>query len=273
MDAYNRQNEEDDFQSEYDKETQKLIEKRQSINIAMKDTSLAGKKNLADLQKAYEEQKQKLEDMQKEHDRELQNQWFDDEMAKIEVEKAKAVEEFDNEFDDKAIAGMVAELIGNGFTKIGEDLIDLSQLMEEHFEGTFSMLGDKLKSDFLDTLKEAREVAVSINDIFKEIGVNADLSRVNDGVYGTSKASSRVVSEISKTTAMALNDGIATYLAKGIARTPMEGNNGVSIGSLLSVAGSIDRDTFPSVEKLVNQAVEKMQGMMKSNFRIGTGRI
>ena len=72
---------------------------------------------------------------------------------------------------------------------------------------------------------------------------------------------------------MALNDGIATYLAKGIARTPVEGNNGVSIGSLLNVAGSIDRDTFPSVEKLVNQAVEKMQGMMKSNFRIGTGRI
>ena len=39
MDAYNRQNEEDDYQSEYDKETQKLIEMSQSINIAMKNTS------------------------------------------------------------------------------------------------------------------------------------------------------------------------------------------------------------------------------------------
>ena len=70
-----------------------------------------------------------------------------------------------------------------------------------------------------------------------------------------------------------MNEGITSYLVKGITGTQNTANRSLSIGSLLNVAGSIDRDVLPDVESMVNKAVNKMQDMMRNSFRLGTGRI
>lgn len=265
--AYQEQNEEEDYQEEHDKKKNEIMELQNAINIAMKDTSLAGKKQLAELQKKMEEAKAELAQMEKDKNRQDQEKWFDDEMEKLEEEQAKKEEEWDEKYDDKYIAELVKDIIGQGFTTIEGQVIDLTELMTENFTDGIGLIGDALQSEFLDKLEQAKEIASNLSNIFKEIGVN-----LNPRESLTSTVSQSVNSAV-QSASVALSGEISSYLRAGVKATPYQNNSSMSIGSLLQVNGNIDRAVLPNIEDLVNKAVDKMQASMKKQFRLGTGRI
>lgn len=265
--AYQKQNEEEDYQEEHDKQKQKIAELQNAINLAMRDTSLAGKKQLAQLQEQMKEAMEELAEMEKEKNRKDQEDWFDEEITKLEEEQAKKEEEWDEKYDDKYIAELVKDIIGQGFTTIEGQVVDLTTLMTDNFTDGLGLIGDKMQSEFLDKLEEAKEIASNISNIFKEIGVNLNPRE------GLASGISSAMNSAVKTASLNMSGEISSYLRNGVSATPLQNNNAMSIGNLLQVNGNIDRAILPNLEDIVNKAVEKMQSNMKKQFRIGTGRI
>ena len=88
-----------------------------------------------DLKKQLEAEKEEYEKFLEDKNRQDENDKFDQAIADLEKEKENAEKEFDNKFDEKTIANLVSELLGNGFTSIDGEIVKLSELMAEHFEG------------------------------------------------------------------------------------------------------------------------------------------
>lgn len=266
-DAFTKENKEEDYRNEHNEKKQEIAELQQALAIAMKDQSLAGKKAIAQLQEQLETAKKELADMERDKAREDQENWFDEEMERLEEEQEKLEEEWDKKYNDEYIANMVRDLLSAGITSVEGEVVSLSSLVSEHLEGSFSLLGDKLQSEFLDKLEQAKEIASNLSEIFKELNVN-----LNPRDSLTSATSYSMQSAVASASAM-MSSGIYSYLREGVKATPYENNNSMSIGSLLSINGNVDRTVLPNLEDIVNKAVDKLQANMRKQLRLGTGRI
>lgn len=266
-DAFTKENKEEDYRNEHNEKKQEIAELQQALAIAMKDQSLAGKKAIAQLQEQLETAKKELADMERDKAREDQENWFDEEMDRLEEEQEKLEEEWDKKYNDEYIANMVKDLLSTGITSVESEVVTLTSLVSEHLEGSFSLLGDKLQSEFLDKLEEAKEIASNLSGIFKELNVN-----LNPRDSLTSATSYSMQSAVASASAM-MGSGISSYLREGVKATPYENNNSMSIGSLLNINGNVDRNVLPNLEDIVNKAVDKLQANMRKQLRLGTGRI
>lgn len=288
---YNKQNQEEDYKKNLSTEQQKLSELQQAINEAMRDTSQAGRARLAELQKQFAEQQGKIESMILQHERDKANDRFDEEIKQAEDEKDKALASFDAKYDEKAIAQMVTELIANGWTQIGDEIISVEEIyrdFEDMFGDGMTILGDKIKEEFIANLKEAQEIMKNMGDIFDKLGINADFAFSN-GNSGSGRMA---------TFAHSSSDSNATPMSRAVTTNPSLG--GTSVGAvsgaikqlgggnyigennstveinfenLVNVQGNVMKDLVPQLKDVVNQAVKELDTMLTSTIKTRMGRI
>ena len=173
QDAYNKYRDEVDYKNDYEDKLTEISDIQRQLDIAMKDTSLAGQKKVKELQK-------KLADAQKELDKLTQNKidsdindMFDKESDRLKEENDKAIEELEKEWSDSKIAEMVAEALRTGiFTGIDGSVQNLQDAMLQFAEETgelFGVMGTVIKSELITNLDIAKKTVAELGQIIKEL--------------------------------------------------------------------------------------------------------
>ena len=234
--------------------------------------------------------------MIRDHERDNANERFDKEIDEAEEQRDKALESFDAKYDEKAIAQMVTELIANGWTQIGDEIIDCENLYKD-FEDTFgegmTILGQKIKEEFIDSLKEAQQILKNMGDIYSGLGLTTPYNSP-----GVQNGRSVVVSSYSlggsdaqgeASTPMMARATTNPYLAQdSISRTVSSRANlldrisvsgdtistiNVAFESLVNVQGNVMEDLVPKLNDVVQRAVKEMDKNLSNNLKSRLGQL
>ena len=131
----NRQWSAEDWEDELADAQDELNKLQAQINNLSKDTSQAGQLKLQQLKEQYAEQLKAMNDMIKDHEREMTNQAFQDEADALDkqMEEALKVEE---------LMKSVNEALATGFVTIGEEAIRLNDLLVDQLKEAKELWGD-----------------------------------------------------------------------------------------------------------------------------------
>ena len=131
----NRQWSAEDWEDELTDAQDELNKLQAQINNLSKDTSQAGQLKLQQLKEQYAEQLKAMNDMIKDHEREMTNQAFQDEADALDkqMEEALKVEE---------LMKSVNEALATGFVTIGEEAIRLNDLLVDQLKEAKELWGD-----------------------------------------------------------------------------------------------------------------------------------
>ena len=184
-DEYNKAYEEEDFERGLADEQRKLDEIAQQIAIYERDMSAAGQAKLAQLRAEYEAQRNAMNEIIRDHEHEQTNEDFDDAEESLDQSLADAL-------DPAKLVQVVNDAIGSGLITIGDQVIELDDLMttwlDETGDGLYA-IGDTLKTELLDNLNAAKE---TLTEMGLTNGSGIDLftksSSLLDGAAGTTNS-------------------------------------------------------------------------------------
>ena len=153
----------------------KVKELEKQLEIAKKDTSLAGQKKVQDLLKQLKDEQKKLQDMVQDKIDDQINDMFDKESDRLQEESDKIKEDLDNQFSDKKIQELVKEALNTGvFEDIDGTMRSLQDVMlafvDEYGEG-LGATGQLIKSELVANLEVAKNTMKDMVNIAKELGV------------------------------------------------------------------------------------------------------
>lgn len=173
--AYNKAREEAKYQDNYNDQMDKVKELEKQLEIAKKDTSLAGQKKVQDLLKQLKDEQKKLQDMVQDKIDDQINDMFDKESDRLQEESDKIKEDLDNQFSDKKIQELVKEALNTGvFEDIDGTMRSLQDVMlafvDEYGEG-LGATGQLIKSELVANLEVAKNTMKDMVNIAKELGV------------------------------------------------------------------------------------------------------
>lgn len=237
-DLYNQQFDEENFERQLASEQRKLDEIQQQIDLAMLDTTEAGKLYLEQLRQEYEQQEEVINDIIRDKEHELGQNRFDEEMDRIDKELEDAL-------DPKNIADLVNQALVDGFVTIGDEVVELDSLMSQWLDQTgdgLYAIGDIIESELIDNIRVAQ-------GLLKELGV-ADF-----------KPKARTASNSEATTVQQQNR-IASELEK-IDKT-RRNEQRVQIGSLLTVEGNVTEDSLPWLESKLNKITSEFESLQRA---------
>lgn len=232
---YNQQFEEEDWEDSLKKEQRKLDELKQMISNLSRDTSEAGQLKLKELMTQYEEQLETMNQMIRDKEKENGNNAFD---AAIE-ELDKKLEE---SLDAKNLAQMVNQALTKGFIDLEGEVITTENLLTQMLETSgeaFTALGKTLRTELVDGLKVAKELATGLGSTINGIG----FSNNSRSVFSVSDASSQLTSR--------MVDGLG---AIGMIGRQIEQSVTLSFGTLLNVEGNLDSSILSDVEMMIDNA-------------------
>jgi TP901 family phage tail tape measure protein len=153
QEEYNKAYEEENFERGLADEQRKLDEIAQQIAVYERDMSAAGQAKLAQLRAEYEAQRNAMNEIIRENEHENTNEDFDDQQESLDQALADAL-------DPAKLVQVVNDAIGSGLITIGDQVVELDDLMttwlDETGDGLYVM-GDALKSELLDNLNAAKE--------------------------------------------------------------------------------------------------------------------
>ena len=146
------------------------------INNLSKDSSLAGQMKLEQLKEQYAEQLKAMNDMIKQHERDLINQSFNDEITKIDDQMEEALK-------TEQLMKSVNEALSTGFVTIGEQAIKLNDLLVDQLKeakelwGDITSLGQAItnKTPSARELKANRASTVNTNAPLVNVSITGDL--------------------------------------------------------------------------------------------------
>ena len=183
QDLYNSQYDEEDWNRELSEGQRKIDEIKAQINALSRDTSLAGQLKLEQLKNDLIEQETLFNDMIREHEKELGNNRFDEEISNLE----DALEE---QLTSENLASLVNQALATGFVQIGDSVMELDTLMtdwlDDFGDGLYAV-GDTLKSELIDQLVIAKELMshIGITSLSNNAGMKSrtiDASGINSSV-------------------------------------------------------------------------------------------
>ncbi len=217
--AYDKAYEEEDFDRNLSKQQRELEEIAQQIAIYSRDTSEAGKARLEQLRKEYEAQQEAINDLIRDKEKDKTDERFEDVSESLD----KELEEL---LDPQKLVSIVNDAISSGMITIGEETMHINELMSDWLNDTgdgLYALGDVLRTELLDNLKEAQTIIteMSLNGFKK-------LSR----------------STVNVPTHESMVQDIINKLGKG-------GRSG-DINFSLVVQGDVTKDSMPEIEKQLN---------------------
>ena len=173
--AYNKAREEAKYQDNYNDQMDKVQSLEKQLEIAKKDTSLAGQKKVQELLDQLKEEQKKLQDMVQDKIDDQVNDMFDQESDRLQEEADKAKEDLDDMFSDKKIQELVKEALSTGvFEDIDGTMRSLQDVMlefvDEYGEG-LGATGDLIKNELIANLEIAKNTMKDMVDISKELGL------------------------------------------------------------------------------------------------------
>lgn len=131
----NKQWEEEDWEDELTDAQDELNKIQAQINNLSKDTSLAGQLKLEQLKEEYKTQLEAMNEMIKDHEREMTNQVFEDESQRLEDQMQEALK-------TEQLMQSVTNALASGYTTIGEQAIKLNDLLKDQIQEAKDLWGD-----------------------------------------------------------------------------------------------------------------------------------
>ena len=131
----NKQWEEEDWEDELTDAQDELNKIQAQINNLSKDTSLAGQLKLEQLKEDYKKQLEAMNEMIKDHEREMTNQVFEDESQRLDDQMEEALK-------TEQLMQSVNQALSTGFVTIGEQAIKLNDLLVDQLKEAKELWGD-----------------------------------------------------------------------------------------------------------------------------------
>ena len=131
----NKQWEEEDWEDTLTDAQDELNKIQAQINNLSKDTSLAGQLKLEQLKEEYQKQLEAMNEMIKDHEREMTNQVFEDESQRLEDQMQEALK-------TEQLMQSVTNALASGYTTIGEQAIKLNDLLKDQIQEAKDLWGD-----------------------------------------------------------------------------------------------------------------------------------
>ena len=131
----NKQWEEEDWEDTLTDAQDELNKIQAQINNLSKDTSLAGQLKLEQLKEEYKTQLEAMNEMIKDHEREMTNQVFEDESQRLEDQMQEALK-------TEQLMQSVTNALASGYTTIGEQAIKLNDLLKDQIQEAKDLWGD-----------------------------------------------------------------------------------------------------------------------------------
>lgn len=242
-DAYNKYREDVNYKDEYEEKLANINDIQKQLDIAMRDTSLQGKKKVQELQKLLADAQKELNKYtQQKIDSDI-NDAFDKEMDRIEEANKNAIEKLEKEWSDSKIAEMVSQAISNGiFEGIDGKVSGLQDAMLEFAEETgelFGVMGTVIKSELISNLDIAMSTFKDLGNIIK----NLDLEKFSTLSSGFNVNMKAMPSMTSSASSIVLN-------------APM-----------INIEGDVNKDVVEDLksfsDKLVNDVISKISSSIR----------
>lgn len=188
-DLYNDNIEEEDYEASLAEERSKLAEIQAEIDRLSLDNSAAGQAKLQQALKEYEEQQKLISDMIKEHQQQVTNDRFDDEMDKVDEELEATEEEFENllekleeeleEFlSPENLNKIIEEGLKTGMITVGDEVLNVQEAMAEMLKETEVGFVNVVTqtSEWIEALKEVQTIYENLSGVMADAGISsADL--------------------------------------------------------------------------------------------------
>ena len=244
-DAYNKAREEAKYQDNYNDQMEKVKNLEKQLEIAKKDTSLAGQKKVQDLLNQLKEEQKKLQDMVQDKIDDQVNDMFDQESDRLQEEADSTIKDLEDKFSDSKIAELVAQALGSGvFTDIEGNVSSLEDSLIDFAKETgelFGVLGSTIEQELIGKLKEALDTFEDLDDILDKLDIN---SKTRFSIPNVDYSSSRY-----------------TPSSSNNSTTNNTNNRTVEVNfnqPLVSIEGNVSEDIMPQVEKMVKQAQDDL---------------
>ena len=232
-DAYQKYRDEVEYNRDYDEQLEKVQELQNELEIAKRDTSLAGQKRVQELMDELMEEQKSLEELvQDKIDSDI-NDMFDDEIDRVETESEDEIKRIEELWSASNIAEAVKNALATGiFEDIDGNIHDLDDALLEfanNSEDYLGVMGATMKKELLDNLNIALETMAQLNEIN---------SQLNGGNYN-----------IDTLTPMINTSNTA------LAELPtVQGTNNVSLGDMVvNIQGSVNEDVLVDIERVMKQ--------------------
>ena len=132
-----KQWEEEDFEDDITDAQDELNKIQAQINNLSKDTSLAGQLKLEQLKEDYQKQLEAMNEMIKDHEREMTNQVFEGESQRLDDQMEEALK-------TEQLVESVNQALSTGFVPIGEEAIRLNDLLVDQLKDAKELWGNVL---------------------------------------------------------------------------------------------------------------------------------
>lgn len=283
LDALEEYYDKEEYEKNLAKQQASIQEIQNKINQASLDDSREGQAKLAELQKELAKLQEELTETQYEREKELRRKNLEDALATKEEEINAQKEALDKLWSDEQISirarqalldGQFEDAMGN-IHSITDAYIEF----ENRFGDGLSTLGDRIKTEFVDKIKEALLTVKDMDAIIRALNrLENGGSSGTGGSYaegglidytGTAK-----VHGTSSKPEMVLNNTQAAKLfsfIKGLDWIPNIGNiissvraveprtgQPISLGSLITVNGNVDRTVMPDLKQLAQEIKEEL---------------
>ncbi len=267
QDAYNKTNSEDDYQENLSNEQQKLSEIQSQIADASRNQSVQGKARLKALMDEAESQQDVIDKMVLDRQRELNNQAFDDQKQAIEDDAEAKTKNLDDNYTDEKVSQIVKQALNTGyFTDINGKMTSIKDAyidFENRFGEGMTALGDKIKSDFISKLDEARQVMTSLSSVMNNLGIS-HINDVNSGIFANaSNLLSNVNLNLPQITPN-LTIPIPNLSSSATNQTPSIVFN----EPFMIIQGNVDNDTMPRLQSAISDAIEKFKQSLTNQLQL-----
>ena len=198
--AYDRWRAETKYEDDYNEQLSKVQELEAQIEIAKRDTSLAGQKRLQDLMQQLNDEQKNLEDLVEDKIDEDINNMFDDEKDRIEKTAEQEKNALEEMFSDVNIAEMVAQALESGiFTDIEGNVMSLDQALLDFANNSaeyLGVMGDTLKTELLSNLDTALRTVQELQGAMSTIDYNS-VKYAGEGYASSSLQGSATANNVS----------------------------------------------------------------------------
>lgn len=235
---------EEDWNKQLQKEQDALLELRGKLNNQMLDDSLASRNRQRALRLQIEEQEEKIAEM-------LRKKGLDKQIEGIEklIEEERnrtkdKIDELDKQLENDKIYAEARKAIEDGhmkwlvretdgtYKKIGGivqttmvDLKDAYTDFENHYGEGLSILGDKIKTDFIENIKTAQQEIIRLAELMAEMNIDGfDISGVDRNAPQLNTGNETVTSDnLNLLLAKFINDKLKTDTTMSKHAPTMEG--------------------------------------------------
>lgn len=188
--AYQDARKEADYQNDYNDQKKKIQDLQKEYDRLSGDNSLGAKKRLEELKKEIEEEQKRLEELvQNKIDDDVEDM-FDKESDRIEEESDNAIKDLEDKYSDENMQKLIDKMLNTGvYETIDGELRSLQDVMLEYidkYDEGLMATGELIKSEWISNLQIALNTMKDIANINATLGFDK-YSQGRMSSYNTSR--------------------------------------------------------------------------------------